>query len=82
MVPRLQVGYPLAALLNFAGRFVTKNHGHWPRSIGIDNRKVGMTETGSLDFYQQLSGPRRVKTDFLKLQWLRNRVGTRQPHFS
>src|SRR5262245_26685734 len=82
MIPRLQVRHPVAALLNFAGRLMPQHHGHWPRSIGIDHRKIGMTQPGSLDLDQQLSRPRWIKADFLNLQWLRNRVRAGQPHFS
>src|SRR6476620_12212302 len=48
-------------LLYDAGSFMAQRHGHWPWTVAVDYRKVGMTQPSSLDAYQHLTGAGTVQ---------------------
>ena len=53
-----------------AGRFVPQAPSGRPRPIAVDDRQIGMAQSGRGDLHQNLARPRWIELDPLDRQWL------------
>ncbi|MNR51595.1 hypothetical protein D3C85_1712880 [compost metagenome] len=70
MIARLKVADSFAQRFDHASSLMAERHGHRPRAVAIDHRKVGMTKTCGTDTHQHFARPRRRQLDGLNNNWL------------
>jgi hypothetical protein len=63
-----QIGNAIAALKNFASRFVSQHHRNRPRAIPIDHGQIGMTKPRGFNPQQKFTWTRRFQSDFFNDQ--------------
>jgi hypothetical protein len=67
---------------HFAGGLVPDHDRHRARTIAVDDREIGVTETRSANANHDFARARRIELDFLDAEWTTLRIRVRQSHLA